>query len=267
MIGSPSTAGCKVSKYRFADIVFKETSEVHVKNIILASAAALCVMAAAVQAQESRSAVAAESPLLASAHGLPTSIGDWAEAPAGFPEVAEPGREAQEGRGDDPGGRPQFSLGPVAGYIRARDADRGTWFGGIQARMRFMRFFAVEGSITFHQDEYQDGDVVVTQYPVQLTALFFPFPDSQVRPYGLVGAGWYYTRFQYDGLFSAFKDETDRLFGVHVGAGVEVDLDRTVSIFADFRWIFLDEPNVDNSQIEDEEFDSGQLTLGLSVRF
>jgi hypothetical protein len=40
-----------------------------------------------------------------------------------------------------------------------------------------------------------------------------------------------------------------------------------VEIFADFRWIFLDEPNVDNSQIEEEEFDYGQVTLGLGIKF
>jgi opacity protein-like surface antigen len=210
---------------------------------IAMTAAALCAMTAGAAAQDRRLA-------------LPTSLADERvlyEAPA--PAAAEHEDVAR------------FSLGPSAGYIKGRDADRGTWFGGIHARLHFLRILAAEASITFHQDEYNDGDVEVTQYPVQLTALLLPFGHSPVRPYALVGAGWYYTRFEYEGLFSLFEDETDRMFGVHVGAGLELDLGPSVFIFADFRWIFMDEPNTDNSQIEDEEFDSGQVTLGLSIRF
>ena len=222
---------------------------------ILAITAVLWATASAAQAQESGS-------VMASAHGLPTSLSDWSDRSNEFS-----GPDAQEGRPVDHGDRATFSLGPVAGYIKTRDADSGTWFGGIQARLHFLRILAVEGSITFHRDEFEDGDIEVTQYPVQVTGLIFPFPDSPIRPYGLAGAGWYYTKYEYEGIYSVFEDETDRLFGVHVGAGVEIDLGRSAAIFGDFRWIFLDEPSVDNSQVEDEEFDAGQVTLGLSLKF
>lgn len=160
----------------------------------------------------------------------------------------------------------EFSIGPVAGFIKIRDADEGTWFGGVQARYRFAKILAIEGSITFHQDEFADGDVVVTQYPVQVTALLFPFPHSSIQPYGLIGAGWYYTRVDVDTpLFEG--DDTDNLFGVHLGAGLQVELGPHVAIFADFRWIFMDEPATDNGDLDEEEFDSGQVTLGASFRF
>jgi outer membrane immunogenic protein len=162
--------------------------------------------------------------------------------------------------------RAEFSFGPAAGYIRVRDADRGTWFGGVQARVRFLRYLGIEGSITFHKDEFADGDVEVTTYPVQVTALLFPFPDSPVEPYALFGAGWYYTRFDFDDSIGG-GDETDRNFGFHVGAGAQIEIGNQLYVFGDFRWIFMDEPGVDNSDIEDEEFDSWQVTLGLSIRF
>ena len=192
--------------------------------------------------------------------GLPVSLGD----PAGERlDLAESSQDAPRERAEVAG---LFTLGPVAGFIKARDADKGTWFGGIQARYRFMGFLALEGSITFHQNEYADGDVTVTQYPVQVSALLFPLPFGAFEPYGVIGAGWYYTRVDIDTpLFQ--DDDTENLFGVHLGAGAQLQIAPRFSIFADFRWIFMDEPATDNGNLEDEEFDAGQVTLGGSIRF
>lgn len=172
--------------------------------------------------------------------------------------------------GDEEDLREPFSIEPVAGYMRARDADGGTWFGGIQARFRMGDYLGLEGSITFHQDRFSDGDLKVTQYPVQVSALIYPLGAEEgfpLQPYLLGGVGWYYTRFDYSGQFQSFDDETDSIFGVHAGGGSELHLSDRVSLFADFRWIFMDEPGVDNSQIENEEFDSWQATAGLGISF
>jgi hypothetical protein len=165
---------------------------------------------------------------------------------------------------DQPLGR--FSLGGMAGYVRVRDADQGTWHAGVVARYQLIPMLAVEGSISFHTDDFADGDVQITTYPVQVTALFYPVPLLPIRPYALAGAGWYYTRFDYDPSLG-MKDETDRQFAVHVGAGGEISLAPNFIVFADFRWLFLDEPGVDNSNIEDEEFDTWMVTIGGLFRF
>jgi hypothetical protein len=161
---------------------------------------------------------------------------------------------------------PGFSLGGMAGYVRARDADRGTWHAGVVARLQIIPWLAAEANISFHQDEFADGDVTVTTYPVQVTGLFYPLPKLPLRPYGLVGAGWYYTRVDFDDSIGG-GDDTDSQFAVHVGVGGEIDLGKRFKIFADFRWIFLDEPGVDNSNIEDEEFDTYMVTIGGLFRF
>ncbi|HEX7897008.1 MAG TPA: outer membrane beta-barrel protein [Planctomycetota bacterium] len=160
-----------------------------------------------------------------------------------------------------------LSIGPVAGYLKARDADRGTWFGGVNLRLRFARIFAIEGSITAHTDSFQDGDIDVVQYPVQVSALLFPIPDSPIEPYGVFGAGWYYTRYEFDGPLSGLEDETDRDFAFHAGAGLQVELGPSFAVFADFRWVFLDEPGVDNGNLDEEEFDFGMVTIGGSFSF
>jgi opacity protein-like surface antigen len=156
-----------------------------------------------------------------------------------------------------------FSLGPSGGYLRVKDADRGTWFGGVQARLR-LGVFAAEASITFHQNHYEDGDVVVTQFPLQLTAFLYIIPVGPIRPYVLGGVGWYRTRIDYSGVFSAIPDDHQNIFGEHLGAGAEVFLGPRVSLNADVRYIFL---NPDTDQVIGQDFNYWQIAFGLNFLF
>lgn len=157
-----------------------------------------------------------------------------------------------------------FSLGPAGGYLRARGADRGTWFGGAQARVHFAGFLAAEASVTFHQNRYQNDDVVVTQYPVQLTAFLYIFPEGPIRPYILGGVGWYYSRIQYSGLFSSIHDRTENIFGEHLGAGGELMLSSRTSADVDARYIFL---NPTNDQVIHRDYNYWQITFGVNLYF
>lgn len=157
-----------------------------------------------------------------------------------------------------------LSIGPAGGYLTVKEADRGTWFGGVQARLHFAKILAAEAAITFHQNHYEDGDVVVTQYPLQLSAFLYVFPVGPLRPYLLGGVGWYYTRFQYDGAFSFINDRTEHIFGWHLGAGAELMLGSRASLNADVRYIFL---NPDTDQVISQDFDYWQITFGLNFFF
>jgi hypothetical protein len=176
--------------------------------------------------------------------------------------------------GPEPQG-PSWMFGPRLGYLKAKDADDGVWFGGLQARLFLVPQLALEGSIEFHQSDFFDEAVTVTQYPVQATALLYPFEIGQFKPYALGGGGWYYTRTTYDfeenpaefGGIPEPDTEVDHVFGVHVGAGVELTSGTRASLSADIRWIFLDEPGVDNSKVEDEEQDYWQFTAAINLRF
>jgi opacity protein-like surface antigen len=157
-----------------------------------------------------------------------------------------------------------FSIGPMGGYLRSQGADRGTWFGGVQARLFLLRVLAVEGSISFHSERFANDDIIVTQYPVQVTGLLLPFPDWPVQPYGLAGAGWYYTRVDFRDTLASIPDETEKDFGWHVGAGAELAPSRTIRLFADVRYIFIDQ-DVDTADSHD--FDYWQITFGLGFGF
>lgn len=170
---------------------------------------------------------------------------------------------------DDPprraGSPSEFSLGPAVGYLNAKNADKGTWFAGVQARLGLLPFLAVEASITFHNNEYEHGDVDVTQYPVQITGLLYPFGEGTVRPYALAGVGWYYTRVTYSGAMELlFKDETSHTFGGHAGAGLDLRVGPTISLNADLRYIFLN-PDIDG--VSSGDFNYWQITGGVNFIF
>jgi opacity protein-like surface antigen len=158
-----------------------------------------------------------------------------------------------------------FSIGPEGGYLRARDADRGTWFAGAKARLHVLRFLAAEASITFHQNHYEHDDILVTQYPVQLTAFLYILPVGPIRPYILGGVGWYYTRVDYRGALASISNTNDHFFGVHLGAGAEIMLGKSASIDADVRYIFQ---NATTQQVlVDRNFNYWQITFGLNFYF
>lgn len=160
---------------------------------------------------------------------------------------------------------PVPEIGLRAGYVKPRDADDGTWFGGVQVRVPLAPMFAVEGSIEFHTEEFSDGDIEVVQYPVQATLLFFPMPDAPtVKPYLLAGLGWYYTTTDFSGSLSGVDSDTSSMFGAHLGFGAQFALGGSMTASADLRYIFL-EPNDD--ALEDEDFDTIQLVLSLSFPF
>jgi hypothetical protein len=71
-------------------------------------------------------------------------------------------------------------IGLRAGYIKPRDADDGTWFGGVQVRVPLGEVLTLEGSIEFHTSEFADGDIEVVQYPVQATLLVNLLPSAPV---------------------------------------------------------------------------------------
>jgi hypothetical protein len=195
---------------------------------------------------------------------LPTSLREEYPFPAATADAEDP--EPQRGpplkRPASSGGL-QFSIGPVGGYLKAHDADRGTWFAGAQARLHFTPVLALEVSGTYHQNHYEQGDIAVTQYPVQISGLIYPLPSAVVSPYIVGGAGWYYSRIGYSGALSGFSDQTKHPFGLHGGAGVDLKLGR-FTLDADFRYIFLDSSG---TQVPDGDFNYWQATLGVSINF
>jgi outer membrane protein W len=106
--------------------------------------------------------------------------------------------------------------------------------------------------------------VVVSQYPVQLTAFLYIIPQGPIRPYILGGVGWYYTRVDYTGQFASTPNHTEHIFGEHLGAGGELFFSPRVSLDVDVRYIFL---NPTTDKVIGRDFNYWQITAGLNFLF
>jgi len=154
-----------------------------------------------------------------------------------------------------------WTIGPRLGYEDSSDADRGTWTAGAQARLHIFPWLAAEASIEFHQNRYQDGDEIVTTFPIQFSGLVYLPVNWPLRPYALAGIGFYHTVVNFRGSLSSVDDEHDFTVGFHAGIGLEWQLTPTISINGDVRFIFMDEP----AHVTDN-FDFWQFTVGVNFK-
>ncbi len=166
---------------------------------------------------------------------------------------------------DDSGvGDEGFSIGPRATFFKPRDADKGTWYAGAQARLHLTPALGLEGSIDYRKNEYAGG-VTIKGYPVQATLLAYLTPHAPLSPYLLGGAGWYYT--QVSGPL--IEKKTDNRFGVHAGAGLELRLNAALSIDGSYRYIWLADVTANNTNALEKTYrqNSSMVTAALNFLF
>jgi opacity protein-like surface antigen len=129
-----------------------------------------------------------------------------------------------------------FSLGPQVGYYKAKDADDGSFMGGVAWRLKLMPVLGVEASINYRQESYAHNALTVRSWPVMVTGLIYPLPIV----YGAIGAGWYSVTYDYNkDKLPLLKDETTQKVGWHFGAGVELPVGPKVRLTGDIRYVFL----------------------------
>ncbi len=167
----------------------------------------------------------------------------------------------------DPGLFDEVQIGPVslggrATYFDPKDAD-GQWYGGAQLRVYPSRYFALEGSVDYRRNHF--ADTRTDTYPVQVSALIYPFGTKRLSPFFLGGGGWYYTHVKGPGGF----DDTQNRVGLHAGGGVQFFLNKTWSIDSTYRYIWLEKVESRESNILDKQFrDNGHMiTIGLNFHF
>lgn len=125
-----------------------------------------------------------------------------------------------------------FNLGPEGGYHKSEDGD-GNLMIGAAARIKLTSSLGAEGAIQYRQEDLGNGAVTVRSWPILVSGLIYPLPIV----YGVVGAGWYNTTFEFD--IQGIDDETEQEFGWHFGAGVELPVGGS-KLFGDIRYVFID---------------------------
>lgn len=128
-------------------------------------------------------------------------------------------------------------IGPHLGIQKSKNSDKANYLGGATLRLRLMPALAAETSIAYRQQKYNDGEVTIRDWPVQVTGLLYLLPIL----YGGLGGGWYNTTFDYAQSLNdtGVKDETTRDFGWHVVAGIELPLSPKTHVYGDVRYVFL----------------------------
>lgn len=159
-----------------------------------------------------------------------------------------------------------WSLGPRAGFFRSRDGDAGSWLGGFQMRYLPGRW-GVEGSLDFRQDDFAGASTEVTTWPLQASLLGVlgsgRFP---VRPYLLVGGGWYFTTVEMH-LPGGSERRTDDRFGTHAGAGLTVRLSPLLSLTGDYRRVWMEAFQARDRSLRQSEFDDSEGRVSVALNF
>jgi opacity protein-like surface antigen len=157
------------------------------------------------------------------------------------------------------------SIGLHLGWVDLRDADEGAPVFGVHVRVHLHALFAVEGSIDLAEADFADGDAELRQTSLSASVLFFPLGHTAARPYLAAGAGWVRQEFDFSGLLAPLDQDTDNLAGFHAGAGLEGDVASGVTLFLDFRYAALGEPDLKGNALDGDEFDSWCVTFGVSL--
>ena len=166
---------------------------------------------------------------------------------------------AGDGVGDN-----AFSIGPRATYSTPKDADKGLWDPGVQARLHLSPALGLEASIDYRKNDFGPLTTIKT-YPVQASLLAYLIPGGAVSPFLLGGVGWYYT--QVDGPFG--YSNTSSRFGLHAGAGLEVMLNKSISLDGTYRYVWLEDvASKDLNALHKTYQDSGSvITIALNLLF
>jgi len=131
-----------------------------------------------------------------------------------------------------------LAIGPQIGFIKTSDADKSIIMPAVAARLNLIGL-GVEASIGYKSEEFGDGQLKTTSYPIMLTGFLSVFPLIRAE----AGIGWYNTKVDYSNTLnhSGATDETLQEIGYHIGAGTEIPLGNVV-LTGDVRYVFL---NVD----------------------
>jgi opacity protein-like surface antigen len=155
-----------------------------------------------------------------------------------------------------------FSIGPRVTYFESKDADDGSFSGGVQARLRFTPVLGVEGSVDYRKDDYSDG-VSIKTYPVQVSLLAYFMPDLPVSPYLLGGTGWYFTQVK----GPMVETDTENRFGLHAGGGLEFMLNDSLSLDGSYRYIWMEDITSHDENALDKTYDDSGSMVTLALNF
>jgi outer membrane protein W len=130
----------------------------------------------------------------------------------------------------------------------------------------FLPFLAVELGGGYFESKgsplAQPGSTKLKVVPVVATGKLL-LPLGPFEPYGLFGIGAYITRLDVDGNSGSFHGSTDVTYGLHAGAGLNINLGKSVFVGAEGRYLWA-EPSFGGQHVR---LDGFVTTANLGLRF
>lgn len=158
----------------------------------------------------------------------------------------------------------RVGVGPQLGYFKSGDADKGSIMGGGFLRARLVEQFGFDLSINYRSEQYASGRVQVSQWPVQLSALFYPIPSV----YALAGFGLYFTSFTFNSQsIIDLPDKTASRFGFHLGVGLELEMTPKLKFIGDVKYILLGLGLDDFGTIKASDFNANSFVINVGVMY
>ena len=145
--------------------------------------------------------------------------------------------------------------------------DSETGFNGeIAIGHYFLPVFAMEFSAGYFESEgspaAEPGKTTLEVVPVIVTAKAL-LPLGVVEPYGEFGIGAYFTEFDVEGNLGNFSGSSEVTYGLHAGAGVNINLTNTVFLGVEGRYLWA-KPSFGGQDIK---LDGFTTTANLGLRF
>ena len=161
---------------------------------------------------------------------------------------------------------PDAQWGAHAGVVTGPDVDAVHPSFGLHWRPRITGALGLELSAGYDRLTWAGagGSVEADHVPVEGSALFFFFFTRRVQPYVLAGISYHWVN-PHGGSFSnGAPYESQNIFGLQGGAGVDVRAGERISFWLDGRWTFLD---VDAVQDLGLKADTIRVSAGVNLAF
>jgi opacity protein-like surface antigen len=179
-----------------------------------------------------------------------------------------------------PAGAAGGNIGIHAGYAKAADAQDGNGLVGGHVELRPIPWLGLQGAVDYRLVETYaldtgpvDGELDVRSVPITASARLYIPGVAPVSLFGVAGAGWYHIIYDYSEELEDLgaDDESESTFGWHLGAGLDVHVTPSVSLYGEGRAVFVDpERSLDEEVFDDVEefnYDSTYFAGGLSFHF
>jgi hypothetical protein len=188
------------------------------------------------------------------------SLGPAALVLLAFALVASPA--SADGMGMD--------LGIHGGAVGIDGSDSNSFVGGAQARFHLFWIIGAEARVSYYTDSYDlgsIGSVDIENVPFQASGMLYLIKLPKVGLYVLGGGT--YSSIKVQGTSVVTGEVTEKKWSAHAGAGLDINLGKSISLNGDVRYVFLNADSVDEaleSALADYNGDFWAATVGLNFK-